>query len=152
MKQTSFYYNDSDAPKPNKPNHVGTCILIVAKEKILLDHRMDCDFWGLIGGALELDETFLNGIKREVAEETNIILDDEQIKFFKIYDDPSRIIAYPDGNIVRSITISFIAKLNFIPKLKCSEESRELRFFSKDEIDSISIAKTHQQILKDYYL
>ena len=53
MKRTIFYYKNSDVPKPNKPNHVGTCIVIVSNNEILLDHREDCDAWGLIGGALE---------------------------------------------------------------------------------------------------
>lgn len=150
MKQAAFYYKDSDAPKPNMPNHIGTCILIEVDEKILLEHRTDCDVWGLIGGALEIDESLLDGIKREVYEETNIALDDEYIEFYGIYDDPSRIIAYPDGNIIRSISVSYIARLDFTPQLKCSEESRELRFFSKNEITSLNIVKTHKHILNDF--
>ena len=96
------------------------------------------------------NQNLLDGIKREVKEETNIILDDEQIKFYKIYDDPSRIIAYSDGNVIRLISVSYIANLKFKPQLILSEESRELRFFSKNEIASLNIVKTHQQILEDY--
>lgn len=151
MKTASFYYKDDHAPKPNKPNHVGTCIFIVAAGKILLEHRADCDLWGLVGGALEIDESFLAGIKREVKEETGLSLQDEQIDFFRLYDDPSRIIAYPDGNVIRSITVSYVAKLDFTPKLTCSDESRELRFFTKDEILSLSVVQTHRHILNDYF-
>ena len=151
MNITTFYYKDNNAPKPNNPNHVGTCIFILVADKLLLERRVDCGLWGLVGGALEVNETFLAGIKREVKEETNISLNDEQIKFYKLYDDPSRIIAFPDGNVVRVITVSYITTLDFVPKLKCSDESRELRFFSKDEINSINIVQTHQHILNDFF-
>ena len=90
MKETCFYYKDINAPKPNKPNHIGTCALIVHNEKILLDARTDSHVWGLIGGALEIDESLLDGIKREIIEETSIMPTDEQIELFGIYDDPSR--------------------------------------------------------------
>ena len=153
MSRTKFYYRDADAPKPNKPNHIGTCIIIALGEKILLEHRADCDdVWGLIGGALEVNESCLDGIKREVLEETGILLKDEEIEFFKIYDDPTRIIAYPDGNVLRSIAVVYRAKLDFIPPLKCSEESKALRFFQKNEITALNIAKVHQPILQDYFM
>ena len=51
---------------------------------------------------------------------------------------------------MRSISIAFILKLEFVPQLICSEESRELGFFSKKELASLNIAKTHQQIIDDY--
>ena len=150
MNQTKYYYRNSEAPKPNKPNHIGTCIIVKLSDKILLEHRADSDVWGLIGGSLELNESFLDGIKRETREEAGIALNDDEIELYKIYDDPSRIIAYPNGNIIRSITVSYLTELNFAPQLKCSEESRELRFFSKSDLFLLNIAKTHEHILKDY--
>ena len=68
----------------------------------------------------------------------------------KVYDDPSIIISYPDGNIFRSITIAYKVKLTDEPVLICSEESKELKFFTKDELKSVKIVETHIPILEDY--
>ena len=46
--------------------------IIVKDGKILLQHRSDNKKWGLIGGMLELNETYLEGALREVKEETGV--------------------------------------------------------------------------------
>ena len=40
MKQVEFYYKNSCAPKPNKPNHIGVSVIVQYENKILLDHRI----------------------------------------------------------------------------------------------------------------
>ena len=79
-------------------------------------------------------------------------LSDEDIKFCKLYDDPSIIIAYPDGNVIRSIMALYTTTLKKMPDLKCSEESTELKFFSKEELKEIKIVETHTPILADYFM
>ena len=89
-------------------------------------------------------------IIREISEETGIWIDKSCLIPFKIYDDPLRIAKYPDGNILRVITVVFIVKLSQYPDLICSEESVDLNFFAKNEISKLDIAKTHIQIIDDY--
>ena len=36
------------------------------------------------------------------------------------------------------------------PVLICSEESKELRFFSKSELKDVKIVETHTPVLEDY--
>lgn len=149
MKQASFYYKNPDAPNPNKPNHIGATILIHYDGKVLLESRKDSDRWAFIGGGLLINETLLECAKRETFEETGIVLLDEDIDFLKLYDDPSLIISYPDGNIIRNMMAVYSTTLKEMPELVCSEESRELRFFSKEELKSIKIVETHTPILED---
>ncbi len=87
---------------------------------------------------------------RETLEETAIELDESMFDGSKMYDDPSIIISYPDGNIFRSITIAYWIKLTKEPKLICSAESKELKFFTKEELKSVKIVETHIPILHDY--
>ena len=47
-------------------------VVIVKDNKILLQRRKDNNKWGLIGGILELDETYLEAAIREVKEETGL--------------------------------------------------------------------------------
>ncbi|MCH5275880.1 MAG: NUDIX domain-containing protein [Lachnospiraceae bacterium] len=150
MKKAEFYYNDPDAPKPNKPNLIGATVLIEYDQKLLLEHRADSERWAIIGGSLKPDEGLLDCAIREVKEETAINLTANMLKFYKMYDDPSIIISYPDGNIFRSIMAVYRVRLSEEPKRAVSEESRELRFFSKEELNSVKIVETHTPILQDY--
>ncbi len=152
MRKATFYYKQLNAPVPNKPNHIGSTILIKYDDKVLLESRKDSDRWAFIGGGLFLNETLLECVKRETLEETGIILSVEDIKFCKLYDDPSIIIAYPDGNVIRSIMALYTTTLKKMPDLKCSEESTELKFFSKEELKEIKIVETHTPILADYFM
>lgn len=152
MRKATFYYKQLNAPVPNKPNHIGSTILIKYDGKVLLESRKDNDRWAFIGGGLFLNETLLECVKRETLEETGIILSDEDIKFCKLYDDPSIIIAYPDGNVIRSIMALYTTTLKKMPDLKCSEESTELKFFSREELKEIKIVETHTPILADYFM
>ena len=149
-KQARFFYQDENAPKPNRPNSVGTVVLIEHDGKLLLEYRSDSEVWGIIGGGLGTQEALAEGAVREVLEETGIQVAPEDLIFLGIYDDPSRIASYPDGNILRILTIAYRLRLLERPALRCSTESRELKFFPREELVEIAIARTHVPILKDY--
>ncbi|MBQ8314235.1 MAG: NUDIX domain-containing protein [Lachnospiraceae bacterium] len=149
MQQAQFYYRDKDAPKP-KGNRIGTGILLECDGRLLLEHRADSDTWAVIGGGLKSGERLVEGAVREVFEETGVILREEQLELYRIYDDPSRIASYPDGNVWRILTVVYRVRLPEQPELICSEESRELRFFTKEELGEVKIAATHLPILEEY--
>lgn len=74
---------------------VGIGIMILDGNKILLGHRNknkkdiggihEVDCWTVPGGKQEYNETFFEGAKREVKEETN--LDIEELELFNVADD-----------------------------------------------------------------
>lgn len=74
----------------------------------------------------------------------------KKVEFYNIYDDPSRIASYPDGNVWRIITVVYRVKLEELPELVCSEESRELRFFGREELREVKVAATHIPIVEDW--
>lgn len=149
MTQARFYYKDKNAPQP-KGNRIGACILIEYDGRLLLEHRADSDTWAVIGGGLKEEERLVEGAVREVFEETGIRLWEEEVTLYGIYDDPSRIASYPDGNVWRIITVVYRAKLEELPEMICSEESRELRFLGREELQKVKVAATHLLILEDY--
>ncbi len=149
MPQAQFYYRDKDAPKP-KGNRIGTCILLECDGRLLLEHRADSDTWAVIGGGLKVEERLVEGAIREVFEETGLELKEERLELYQIYDEPSRIASYPDGNVWRIITVVYRVRLAEQPELVCSEESRELRFFSKEELKGVKVAATHIPIVEAY--
>ncbi len=149
MQQAQFYYRDKDAPKP-KGNRIGTCILLECGGRLLLEHRTDSDTWAVIGGGLKTGEKLTEGAIREIFEETGLMIKEEQLEFYNVYDDPSRIASYPDGNVWRILTVVYRVRLEELTELVCSEESRELRFFAKEELRKVKVAATHLPILEEY--
>ncbi|MCB2290906.1 NUDIX domain-containing protein [Clostridium sp. CS001] len=150
MSEAKFYYKNENAPTPNKPNHIGACAIIKYDGKILLEKRADSNRWALIGGGLNINESLEQCILREIKEETGLVLEEESLYFWKMCSDPSRIGAYPDGNILRIISAVYQLNLTESHKLVCSDESEELRYFSYDELNELNIAETHRHIVNEY--
>lgn len=62
---------------PDTPKHSVSVAGIVVddQDRVLLIQRRDNGHWEPPGGVLELDETFEEGVKREVLEETGVHVD-----------------------------------------------------------------------------
>jgi ADP-ribose pyrophosphatase YjhB (NUDIX family) len=116
--------------------------------RLLLDRRADAPVWALIGGTLDNDETFVEGLRREVREETG--LDIAQYEFFGTFSDPGRVVAYPDGNIFQLASLVYRVRVADLSKLRLSEESTEFRFFARAELPPDDLAATHRPILRRY--
>ena len=48
MSKARFYYKDKNAPMPNRPNHIGSTIIICYDGKVLLESRADSDRWAFL--------------------------------------------------------------------------------------------------------
>ena len=120
--------------------------------KLLLEKRRDSDTWGLVGGGVKKTEEPLQAITREIYEELGIRVKKEQLRKLGVYGEPGRIAAYKDGSVWRMVIVVFSLALDAEPTLRISAESRELRFFSKDELKDIDIVITHSDIVEDHFL
>jgi 8-oxo-dGTP pyrophosphatase MutT (NUDIX family) len=143
-----FFYGDPNAPPPNRPIGVGVLALIERDGKLLLELRSDCGRWGLVGGEIEVEESLEEGLRREVLEETGLVVTDEEL--FAVFPGPSRVVRYPDGNVVRLMTFVYRAEVERFEKLRCSEESEELRFFRREDLPSLDVIETSKPILAAY--
>lgn len=152
MSIVKFYRGDPDAPKTTMPAHLGANAIITCNGKLLLEQRRDCDIWGLVGGGVKKTETEQQAITREIYEELGLRIKPGQLKKLGVYGEPGRIAAYQDGSIWRMVVVVFGLELDTAPTLKISEESRQLRFFSKEEIKEIEIVVTHSDIVEDWFL
>ncbi len=145
-----FFHKNPSAPKPNRPNHIGVASIITYQNKVLFEKRADCGRWALIGGGLKTDETLVACLEREIFEETGLKI--QNYKFLDILDDPSRITQYPDGNILRTVTVLYSCELDKVKQLVVSDESTELRFFGIDELQNLDIVETHRHIVEEYII
>lgn len=151
MSIVKFYRGDPNAPKTTMPARLGTNVLITCKGKLLLEKRSDCDMWGLVGGGVKRHETELQAITREIYEELGIRVQKDQLKRLGVYGEPGRIAAYQDGSIWRMVIVVFGLEMDNEPAMRLSKESRELRFFSKEELAEIQIVVTHSDIVEDWF-
>ncbi|MGH3134242.1 MAG: NUDIX hydrolase [Gaiellaceae bacterium] len=131
------YYRDPDAPAPTVPRRVGVTALIERDGAILIERRADndADEWAFIGGALGEDEPLLAALRREVREETGFEVADAAL--FGLFSDPTRIIAYPDGNVCRVVSIVFHVVPRGAAEPVLSDESREMRFVRRPELAAL---------------
>ena len=129
---------------------VGIGVMILDKDKILLGHRAtnkkdtggiyETDCWTLPGGKQEYDETFFEGAKREVKEETN--LDIDNLRLFGAADD-----IQPDRHY---ITMHVIAEsFKGEPQVMEPESEDEWRWFSLNNLPS-NLYSPSQKFIEAY--
>lgn len=153
MSIVTFYNCDpKDAPKTTMPAHLGSNAIITCHGKLLLEKRRDSDIWGLIGGGVKREESGCQAICREVYEELGLRIHQDCFEKLAVYDNPGRIAAYRDGSIWRMVIVVYGLDLAEEPSMRISKESKDLRFFSKEEVRHLSIPVTHADIIEDLFL
>ena len=153
MAIVTFYNCDpKDAPKTTMPAHLGANAILTFQGKLLLEKRRDSDIWGLVGGGCKKTETGREAIAREAYEELGVRIPKDKFQKLDIYDNPGRIAAFQDGSIWRMVIVVYRYEFPEEPVLRISSESKELRFFSKEEIPDIEIAVTHADIVQDWFV
>lgn len=108
-------------------------IIVNEKGQILLQSRSDRDEWGLPGGCQELGETFEEVVIREVKEETNLDVREEDLKLIKIVSGMSRRSSYPNGDVVINNTILYLVD-KYSGSLRWNSESKDMKFFDLDKL------------------
>jgi len=153
MSIVKFYRGDpKNAPKTTMGARLGANAIITYQDKLLLEKRTDSDTWGLVGGGVKKYETEVQAIAREVYEELGIRIPKERFRKLAVYGEPGRIAAYCDGSIWRMVVVVFALELETMPKIVISHESREMRFFTREELKDIDIVITHSDIVEDWFL
>ena len=153
MAIVTFYNCDpKDAPKTTMPAHLGANAILTWNGKLLLEKRRDSDIWGLIGGGCKKTENGREAIAREAYEELGVRIPQNAFEKLAVYDNPGRIAAFKDGSIWRMVIVVYGYDFSEEPTLRISAESKELRFFSKEELQDIEIAVTHADIIKEQFL
>lgn len=152
MAIVKFYRGDPNAPKPTMRAHLGANAIITWNGRLLLEKRRDSDVWGLIGGGVKNYETEPQAMVREIYEELGLRVRPEQLRKLAVYGEPGRIAAYQDGSVWRMVIVVFGLELDKEPVLHISSESRQLRFFTKEELKNIEVVITHSDIVEDWFL
>ena len=152
MSIVTFYRGHPNPPKTTQRAHLGANVILTYQNKILLEKRRDSDTWGLIGGGVKKCESPLQAISREIYEELGLRISKDRFKKLDVYGEPGRIAAYRDGSVWRMVIVVYKIALQEEPVFRISSESKELRFFSKEELKDIEIVVTHSDIVEDWFV
>ena len=129
---------------------LGIGVMVKDGNKILLGHRakkrkdtggiFEPDSWTFPGGKQEFGETYFDGAKREVKEETNLEID--ELELFSASDD-----IQPDRHY---ITLLIIAR-KYNGELKIMEPTKEdeWRWFDLDNLPE-NIYSPSRKFIEDY--
>lgn len=85
------HYDDPDAPRPNSVVPAAVGFVTDEAGRLLLEHRVDNDLWGLPGGTHEIGEDIVGTVVREIREETGLVV--EVTGMVGIYSDPKHVVA-----------------------------------------------------------
>ena len=118
--------------------------VIVREGKILLQRRSDNGKWGLIGGLLELEETYEQAAIREIREETGLEVHlDSFLGLFHNYN-----MVWANGDRAHVIGAYYAATI-VEGEPRTDEESLELKFFAPEELPPL-FAEDHRAAVEAY--
>ncbi|MGP4040149.1 NUDIX hydrolase [Gracilibacillus sp. D59] len=125
-------------------NFAGGCV-VNEEGHILLQKRHDKQMWGFPGGALELGESIEEAVKREILEETGLVVELKKlIGIYSKYFD-----SYPNGDKAQTIVHFFELEVVGGELSTFDEETLELKFFDPNEPPEL-VNKQHEDALADY--
>lgn len=110
--------------------------------KILLVQRKVDPFkgqWALPGGFLETEEPFEDGAKRELREETGLLI--SSLTQLKTYGTPGR---DPRG---RTITIAFVGELQSEEKVNAADDAADAKWFDIEDLPPLAF--DHDEVVQD---
>jgi len=130
--------DNSDVTGSSASFRIAVSALIFEEGRVLLAHRRDIDWWNLPGGGMEVGETVDEALRREVAEETGLEVEVEQL--VGVYSKPQK----------QEIVLTFRCHITG-GTLTATEETRECRYFAPDALPTNTLPK-HRQRIEDAQL
>lgn len=105
-------------------------IVLNNKNQILLQMRADTRDWGVIGGALELEESLEEAAERELYEEAG--LKTRELKFICMLSGKDMYYRYPHGDEIYNLVAVYETRDYYGKPTINDDEGLELKYFDLD--------------------
>ena len=115
--------------------------------EILLQRRTDMPCWCLPSGSVELNETALDALKREVMEETSLVV--LEAEPMGVYSGPSQKFTYLNGDEIQCFSIAFVVRRWQGEPRPDGVEGSDLQFFSLSQLPD-ELVPIHKPTIEDY--
>jgi 8-oxo-dGTP pyrophosphatase MutT (NUDIX family) len=102
----------------------------------LLQRRVDDGLWGLIGGALELGESFEDAARRELFEESSLVAG--SLDRLDVYSGSDFELTYPNGDRAYVVGVTFLAGRVTGTAAADGVEGSALGWFAPDKLPVLS--------------
>jgi ADP-ribose pyrophosphatase YjhB (NUDIX family) len=122
-------------------------ILVDEQRRVLLQRRADTGHWGLPAGVVDVGDSVVDALAREVQEETGLIV--KRAELFGVYTDPRFSVTYPNGDEVQTFTVAFLVREWAGALSADSDEVTDVRFFPLDALPE-NLYPIHRETLDDY--
>lgn len=146
-------YRESWAAAPYSPTFTTVDCVLVKEGSLLLIRRKDYpgkDLLALPGGFINPDERLVDACVRELREETNINLSDDELKARisrrAVYDDPHR------SARGRTITHGFLINLDDVigfPTITAGDDAKEAAWYPINKLSASEMYEDHYFIIID---
>lgn len=122
-------------------------LIFDANENLLLERQTTFGSWALPHGCIDVGESALDALKREVKEETGLSI--QRAEPFGLYSDPKYSVTYPNGDEVQTFTIAFLVKEWSGELTLDGDEVSELGFFPLNKLPA-DLYPIHIETIVDY--
>lgn len=138
-----YFYDPMKYPHPSLTTDCVVFGINNKKLSVLLIKRgadVHIDEWALPGGFIRIKESAEDGVLRELQEETNLVIDKNDIVQFHTYSKPER------DPRERVITIAYYALVN-MSDVEGGDDAKEARWFPVDNVPKLAF--DHDTIFQD---
>jgi len=107
-------------------------------DRVLLVQDRESGKWSTPGGSIEMDETPVQSVVREVLEETGLHVVPERL--LAVYGGPDFVVRYPNGDETQYVSAMFECRVESGELRPDGDETRSLQFLTLDEAQRLHLS------------